>query len=71
MTAGSSDAQFIQGLLYERRYSLMLEGFRWVDHRRFNLLNTLPKDLPTHFVAVVEPIPLAECDARREKPNGC
>lgn len=71
VTAGSSDAQFIQGLLYERRYSLMLEGFRWVDYRRFNLLNTLPKDLPTHFVAVVEPIPLAECDARREKPNGC
>lgn len=71
VTAGSTDAQFIAGLLYERRYSLMLEGFRWVDTRRFNLLNTLPKDLPTHFIAVVEPIPIAECDARREKPNGC
>ena len=71
VTAGSTDAQFIQGLLYERRYSLMLEGFRWVDYRRFNLIQTLPKDLPTHFIAVVEPIPLAECDARREKPNGC
>lgn len=65
VTAGSSDAQFIQGLLYERRFSLMLEGRRWIDYRRFNLLNTLPKDLPTHFVAIVQPIPLAECDARK------
>src|SRR6185295_7778617 len=59
VTAGSTDAQFIQGLLYERRYSLLLEGFRWVDYRRFNLIQTLPKDLPTHFIAVVEPIPIA------------
>ena len=73
VTAGSSDAQFIQGLLYERRYSLMLEGFRWVDHRRFNLLNTLPKlaEELERQRKIVEPIPLAECDARREKPNGC
>lgn len=71
LTTGSSDATFIQALLYERRYSLMLEGMRWVDYRRFNLISTLPKDLPTHFIAVVEPIPLAECDARKEKPNGC
>lgn len=56
LTAGSRDARFIQGLLYERRYSLMLEGFRWVDFGRFNLIQTLPKDLPTHFIAVVEPI---------------
>ena len=71
VTAGSTDAQFVQALLYERRYSLILEGFRWADARRFNQLSTLPKDLPTHFVAIVEPIPLAECDARKEKPNGC
>jgi len=64
-TAGSTDAQFIQALLYERTYSLLAEGRRWVDYRRFNLLNTLPKDLPTHFVAIVQPVPLAECDARK------
>lgn len=64
-TAGSTDAQFIQALLYERRYSLMLEGRRWVDYRRFNLLQTLPKDLPTHFIAIVQPVPQAECDARK------
>jgi hypothetical protein len=28
-----------------RRYSLLLEGFRWVDYRRFNLVQTLPKNL--------------------------
>jgi hypothetical protein len=73
-TAGSTDAQFIQALLYERRYSLMMEGRRWVDYRRFNLLNTLPKDLATHFVAIVQPVPLAECDARNAvgtKITGC
>jgi hypothetical protein len=64
-TAGSTDAVFIQALLYERRYSLMLEGLRWIDYRRFGLLQTLPKDLPTHFVAIVQPIPQAECDARK------
>ena len=65
VTAGSTDAQFIQGLLYERRFSLAMEGRRWVDYRRFNLLNTLPKDLATHFVAIVQPVPIAECDARK------
>lgn len=29
-------------LLYERRYSLFFEGFRWVDHKRFNRLSDLP-----------------------------
>jgi hypothetical protein len=65
VTAGSTDAQFIQALLYERRYSLMFEGQRWVTVRGYNLLSTLPKDLSTHFVAIVQPVPLAECDARK------
>lgn len=73
-TVASTDAQFIDGLLYERRYSLMMEGRRWVDTRRYNRLNTLPKDLSTHFVAIVQPVPLAECDARNalgDKITGC
>jgi predicted kinase len=52
----------------------MMEGRRWVDTRRYNRLNTLPKDLPTHFVAIVQPVPLAECDARNalgDKITGC
>jgi starch-binding outer membrane protein, SusD/RagB family len=61
----------IDNLIYERRASLLLEGFRWIDARRFGKLSTLPLDLPTHFVAKVVPIPKAECDARLVKPNGC
>ncbi len=64
-------APTIDALLYERRYSLLSEGFRWVDARRFGKLSTLPLDLPTHFVAKVVPIPKAECDARLVVPNGC
>jgi len=73
-TVGSTDAQFLDGLLYERRYSLMMEGRRWVDVRRYNRLNTLPLDLPSHFRAIVQPVPLAECDARNalgDKITGC
>jgi starch-binding outer membrane protein, SusD/RagB family len=61
----------IDALIYERRASLLLEGFRWIDARRFGRLNTLPLDLTTHFVARVVPIPKAECDARANPPNGC
>ena len=61
----------IDALIYERRASLLLEGFRWIDARRFGKLATLPLDLPTHFVAKVVPIPKAECDARVTPPNGC
>ncbi len=61
----------IDDLIYERRMSLLFEGFRWIDARRFGKLNTLPLDLPTHFVAKVVPIPKAECDARVSPPNGC
>ena len=32
----------INEMLYERRYSLFFEGHRWIDVRRYNLLNTLP-----------------------------
>jgi hypothetical protein len=61
----------VDALIYERRASLLLEGFRWIDARRFNKLATLPLDMPEHFVAKVVPIPKAECDARLVAPNGC
>ena len=61
----------LDDLLYEREMSLLMEGFRWIDARRFGRLDTLPLDLPTHFVAKVVPIPKAECDARVSPPNGC
>jgi hypothetical protein len=56
---------FITELLLQRRYSLLWEGHRWVDVRRFNRLNTLPIDIPSRqFVASRQPIPTAECLSR-------
>lgn len=53
--------EFITELLAQRRLSLLWEGHRWVDVRRFGRLLTLPKDLPTHFIHEQQPIPQAEC----------
>jgi hypothetical protein len=69
--AFATQADGLTALLYERRYSLLFEGQRWNDHRRFGLLNLLPLDQPGQFVAKVMPIPQAECDARVTKPVGC
>ncbi len=69
--AFATQAAGLTALLYERRYSLLFEGQRWNDYRRFGLLNLLPLDKPGQFVAKVMPIPQAECDARVTKPNGC
>ena len=67
----ATQADGLTALLYERRYSLLFEGQRWQDHRRFGLLGLLPLDQPGQFVARVMPIPQAECDARPVKPTGC
>ena len=68
LTAGSSDAVVLTELLLQKRYSLLLEGFRWIDLRRYGRLNTLPLDITsgtnTHFVARVQPIPQGECLVR-------
>ncbi|HWO17478.1 MAG TPA: RagB/SusD family nutrient uptake outer membrane protein [Kofleriaceae bacterium] len=65
-----TEAQFVTALLYERRYSLMFEGHRWIDVRRFDRAMTdLPLDLPDHVRNLRYPIPLAECDARPGEPN--
>jgi hypothetical protein len=69
--AFATPAAGLTALLYERRYSLLLEGQRWIDHRRFGVLNLLPIDQPGQFVAKVMPVPQAECDARITKPTGC
>jgi starch-binding outer membrane protein, SusD/RagB family len=57
--ATANDA--ITAVLYEKRYSLLWEGSRWPDVRRYGRLNTLPLDLPTHFRIKVQPVPQAEC----------
>jgi len=65
LTIASSDAAFIAGLLYERRYSLLWEqGTRWTDARRFGLLSTIPLDVTNGNVPEMMPVPSTECDAR-------
>lgn len=58
----------IDALLYEKRYSLLWEGHRWFDVRRWGRLLTLPLDLPTHFRVRVMPVPQSECLARSTLP---
>lgn len=74
-SAIDTNDKFITELLLQRRYSLLWEGHRWVDVRRFGRLLTLPKDLPSHFIHEQQPIPQAEClfrsnlDAALKCPN--
>jgi len=68
LTIASTDAEFITGLLYERRYSLLWEqGTRWIDARRFSLLATIPAAVTNGNVPEVMPVPAPECDARNLK----
>ena len=63
--AGFADeAAFIDELLYNRRLSLLFEGHRWVDMRRFGRLNQLTLDLSTHIVVSELPVPQNECLSR-------
>ncbi len=68
LTALSSNDAIIDGILYEKRYSLLLEGHRWIDHRRYGRLAQLPLDIATgpnkNFVAKVMPIPQGDCLVR-------
>ena len=60
---------FVTELLLQRRYSLLYEGHRWVDARRFGRLNTLPLDRPTHKVVPNLAIPQQECLSRDRTGN--
>jgi hypothetical protein len=68
LTVASTDDEVLTGILYEKRYSTMMEGNRWVDMRRYNKLNLLPLDISSgpnkNFVAKVGPVPQAECLVR-------
>lgn len=71
-TALSNTAQ-LDELLYNKRYSLLLEGgHRWIDMRRYNRLSQLPLDRTNHRMNDKFPFPVDECDARVPKPaSGC
>ncbi|MXV53262.1 RagB/SusD family nutrient uptake outer membrane protein [Pedobacter sp. HMF7647] len=55
-----TQADLITEMLKQRRYSLFAEGHRWVDLRRYNLLNTLPIDRTGDDVWVQFPLPVTE-----------
>ncbi len=67
--AFTSDSDFITELLYNRRESLMFEGHRWLDNRRFGTLGTLPIDsndpgnkiAPVHVMVTRSVLSQAEC----------
>jgi hypothetical protein len=59
--AGGNDTNsLITEILKQRRYSLFGEGHRWIDLRRYNLLNQLPIDRPGDDVWIQFPIPANE-----------
>lgn len=74
----ATGATGLDALMYEKHLSLLFEGTRWVDMRRWGHIGQLPIDRAGQFVAKVMPIPQAECDARRPVgapasvlPRGC
>jgi len=64
----ADDAAFKTALLYERRYSLLFEGHRLIDLRRFDRQSELPIEKAlngnAHKLNIRWPIPLPECNAR-------
>lgn len=62
----SSQAEAIDELLYNRRFSLLYEGgHRWIDMRRYDRLDELPLDLAGHRVNARFPLPIDETAARQ------
>lgn len=59
-TGGTSEAELIEEIKYQRRYSLFAEGHRWVDMRRLGMLDMLPIDRPGDDVWVQFPRPVSE-----------
>lgn len=74
LTVASTDAEFVNALLHERLYSLLYEGHRWVDMRRYGRLNQVIIDrpagcpsagIPKDTVFSTLPINLFEVQARQ------
>jgi hypothetical protein len=62
LTAGNA----LERLLYEKQFSLLYEGgHRWIDLRRYDMLDILPLDKPAHQVNARYPLPLDETAARQ------
>jgi starch-binding outer membrane protein, SusD/RagB family len=60
-----TSAEVLAEIIYNRRYSLLMEGgHRWIDVRRLGVDTDSLLDLGTHRFNVRYPIPQGECDAR-------
>lgn len=59
-TGPETQAALTTEMLKQRRYELYGEGHRWIDVRRYNMLDTLPIDRPGDDVFSKFPIPLTE-----------
>jgi starch-binding outer membrane protein, SusD/RagB family len=73
-TAGSfaTPNDWLEELLYEKRYSLLWEGgHNWIDMRHYGKLGEINKELSTSHIFTVMPFPLTECQARSPEPAGC
>jgi hypothetical protein len=71
----ANGTEALNELLYNKRYSLLFEGHRWIDLRHYGLLNTLSTD-PTNFGDAKRfsrfPFPSNECLSRNPQPaQGC
>ena len=73
IVAFASQAQALDELLYNKRYSLLFEGgHSWIDAQRYGRLGLLPQDLPAHRRFQKFPFPINECLARpAQPPSGC
>ena len=63
--AFADETDFLNELLYNRRLSLLFEGHRWIDMRRFGRLGQLTIDVPQHVVVSRLPVPQGECLVRK------
>ncbi|HYW51618.1 MAG TPA: RagB/SusD family nutrient uptake outer membrane protein [Gemmatimonadaceae bacterium] len=64
LTPASGAAAVTTALLRQKRLSLLFEGHRWVDLRRYGRITELPLDQASHIRVLSYPVPQAECDAR-------
>lgn len=59
-TGPVNEAALINEMLTQRRYSLFMEGHRWIDIRRYDRLSQLPVDRQGDDVWVSFPLPFSE-----------
>lgn len=72
IAAPGTDDAFFDELLYNRRYSLLFEGHRWVDMRRFDrLMDFVGPRGPGDRIFPQEPFEDDECQQREYQPAGC